>query len=98
MGDLHTRTKNINILNKTFELKLYDKRDSFPFIIVRMPYEESNMPSRMFYSSVGAEILRVVRYTTDKSAFVNSANILCKRMIKQAAKYHRAVTMLTNIY
>ena len=89
---------NINILNKTFELKLYDKRDSFPFIIVRMPYEESNMPSRIFYSSLGAEILRIVRCTTDKSAFINSANILCKRMIKQGAKYHRAVTILKKIY
>ena len=34
----------------TFTYKLYDKRDSFLFSIVRMPHRKSNIPQNIFYS------------------------------------------------
>ena len=48
---------DITIKDKKFVTSLYDKRDDFPFSIVRMPYKCSNIPSTVFYSSIGAEIL-----------------------------------------
>ena len=49
----------INLHQNKFNINLYDKRDAFPFQIVRMPHKSSNIPSRFFYSSIGAEVLRI---------------------------------------
>ena len=55
---------SISIKGRSFVTSLYDKRDNFPFSIVRMPYKSSNIPSKIFYSSIGAEILRIGRAST----------------------------------
>ena len=61
---------NIQInTNNNFETSLYDKRDTFPFSIVRMPFLYSNMPTKMFYSSLGAEILRIARTNNKTTSF-----------------------------
>ena len=60
---------DIKLKNKEFSISLFDKRDGFPFTIVRMPYNNSNMPSKIFYSSVGAEILRIGRATSHTTDF-----------------------------
>ena len=46
-----------------FVYKLFDKRDSFPFEIVRMPNLKSNIPDHVFYGSFIAEVLRIGRAT-----------------------------------
>ena len=38
---------------------LFDKRDSFLFNIVRIPEKSSNVPSNIFYMSIGAKCLRI---------------------------------------
>ena len=76
---------DIEIVNNKFVTSLYDKRDAFPFSIVRMPYKCSNIPSTIFYSSIGAEILRIARACTDAESFSKSAKPLLNRMIKQGA-------------
>ena len=38
----------IDVDDKQFDFKLFDKRDAFPFSVVRMPHLQSNMPSKMF--------------------------------------------------
>ena len=38
---------------------LLDKRDDFNFLIVRFPYACSNIPSKIFLSTIGAETLRI---------------------------------------
>ena len=43
--------------------KLFDKRDAFPFFIVRMPYISSNIPSFIFYGTFKSEVLRIARST-----------------------------------
>ena len=55
----------INIRDDKFVISLYDKHNTFPFSIVRMPYLESNIPSKMFYSAFGSEILRFARNTSN---------------------------------
>ena len=71
---------------KVFNRKLYDKRDAFPFSVVRMPHYQSNMPSTMFYSTITAEVLRICRTTLKFSDFKNSVEKLLVRMTKQGAK------------
>ena len=74
---------HINIENGIFVYKLYDKRDDFPFSIVRMPYKSSNIPSKIFYSSLVGEFLRIARSTSRLIDFIPKANTLIVRMIKQ---------------
>lgn len=47
---------DIKTAKRKISLILYDKRDSFPFSVVGMPYLRINMHSRIFYTSIGAEI------------------------------------------
>ena len=67
------------------DTKLFDKRDAFNFSVVRMPYKCSNIPRKMFYSTIGAEILRICRATSHYNFFLISARSLIDRMRKQGA-------------
>ena len=65
--------------NCTFSLKLYDKRDAFPYL-------SSNIPSRIFYASVSGEILRIARCASEITEFKISCKTLINRVKKQGAK------------
>ena len=52
---------NIKINDGKFHCGLFDKRDSFPFSMVRMPDRSNNVPSSIVYSAIGAESLRIAR-------------------------------------
>ena len=73
----------ISIVNNEFIYKLFDKRDDFPFSIVRMPDLSGNIPSYIFYGSIMSEFLRVARCTLLLSDFIPKATSLYKRMISQ---------------
>ena len=74
---------DVNIANNQFVYKLYDKRDAFPFSIVRMPYHSSNIPSKIFYSALVGEFLRIARSTLKVEDFVPKAKTLIARMSAQ---------------
>ena len=44
-----------------------------PFSIIRMPDLSSNMPSKIFYASLGDESLRIVRSTTELESLSHHA-------------------------
>ena len=52
------------IENEEFHTKLFDKRDNFGFSIVKMPFYCPNVPSKLFYGSTRAELLRIFRATS----------------------------------
>ena len=87
----------ITIEDQKFTTKLYDKRDDFPFAIVRMPYVDSNIPSKIFYSSFGAEILRYARNTNEVKIFLDSCHILIARMLKQGGRVEKLLNVLNKI-
>ena len=89
---------DVSLNNKAFSIKLFDKRDAFPFSIVRMPYCSSNMPSKIFYSCIAAEILRIGRTTSHLADFLNSSKSLLQRMLKQGAKGDRISKVLLKMY
>lgn len=76
----------IHVVNNEYLYKLYDKRNAFPFSIVRFPYRCSNMPSKMFYSTISAEILRICRASVQYDNFVTAADPFLKRMTRQGAR------------
>ena len=78
--DLH-----IKIENGIFTTRLFDKRDHFGFNITRLPYRDSNIPIRMFYSSIAAEMLRIFRASTTINHAVLSIKTLVTRMLNQGA-------------
>ena len=49
---------------------------------LRMPYRSSNIPSNMFYSSIGAETLRIARASNNPDCSSLSIKPLVIRMIK----------------
>ena len=90
---------DIRVQQGVFSISLYDKRDNFPFDIVRMPTASSNMPSTIFYSAIGAEILRVARASTGVEGFLVTSKAILNRMIKQGAlvpKTRKVVTKTVN--
>ena len=76
---------DIQISNRLFSTKLYDKRDTFGFHISRLPFKCSNIPQRMFYSSASAEVLRICRATSTLHDVIISVKSLVKRMMSQGA-------------
>ena len=76
---------DIKIINNKFEYSLFDKRNAFPFYIIRFPYASSNIPIRMFYSTIQAEILRICRASAQFRPFLDTCKPFVTRMIKQGA-------------
>ena len=73
----------ITIVDGIFVFKLFDKRNEFPFFIVRMPDLSENIPSHVFYRSVMSEFLRIARSTLLYQDFLPVASNLFKRMLNQ---------------
>ena len=91
--DLH-----ISIDNKVFTTKLYDKRDNFGFDITRLPYRNSNIPCRMFYSSIAAECLRICRATSSDRQAIVSIKSLVTRMDNQGADKFKMKNYITKSF
>ena len=88
----------INIIGDEFDYKLFDKRDAFPFFIVRFPYYSSNMPAKMFFSTISAEILRICRASAQYDSFINACNPFMKRMANQGAVKHKVRMSLSKLF
>ncbi len=91
---------DLNLTNNSghIDVQLYDKRDNFPFSIVRLLFTSSNIPSRMFYNCVGAEILRIGRISSSTPNFVSAAKSLIDRAKKQGGKISGLERVLKRIY
>ena len=74
---------DITITDGIFVYKLFDKRDDFPFTIIRMPDKRGNIPSHVFYGSIMSEFLRIARATLLYQDFLPRAVGLFSRMISQ---------------
>ena len=89
---------NIKINNRVFTTSLYDKRDHFGFDITRLPYRSSNIPCRMFYSSISAECLRICRATSADVQAIKSIKILLSRMANQGAKQDKMKNYISRAF
>ena len=89
---------SIKLKNNQFQVGLFDKRDKFPFSIVRMPYKSSNIPSNIFYASIGAETLRIARASNNSTLFFSSVKPLFDRMFKQGATKEKFKNSLSKFF
>ena len=85
----------ITISDGIFLYKLFDKRDNFPFFIVRMPDLNGNIPSHIFYGSVMSEILRIARSTLLYADFLPVASSLLTRMTNQGGSKVRLLQQIS---
>ena len=74
---------SIKIKDGKFHFGLFDKRDSFPFSIVKMLDKSSNVPSSIVYSAIGAESMRIVRASKNPESFSTAIKQLIARMSRQ---------------
>ena len=88
---------DIEIIDDIFVYKLFDKRDAFPFSIVRMPHIDSNIPESIFYSALVGEFLRIARSTLLLKDFLEKAKELCQRMRIQGGNIDRIKRSLKKI-
>ena len=88
---------DITINEGLFVYKLFDKRDDFPFSIVRMPYVSSNIPESIFYSAMVGEFLRIARSTLLFSDFLPKTRELIHRLKNQGAVQHTSIRHLRKI-
>ena len=79
----------IYIENGEFHSRLFDERDNLGFDIVRMSFYCSNVPSKMFYGSIGAELLRTSRATSKIEDLTHNCKQLLSRMLKQNGQMRR---------
>ena len=86
------------ILDNRFVYKLYDKRDAFPFFIVRMPDLGGNIPSHVFYGSVFSEFLRIARATLCYTDFLPKAKQLLLRMLHQGASLNILLKQIDKLF
>ena len=82
---LHATVLDLDICvsDGIYVYKLFDKRNDFPFFIVRMPDLGGNIPSHVFYGSVMSEFLRIARCTLRYADFLPVASSLFRRMANQ---------------
>ena len=88
----------INVEGNKFSMNLFDKRNIFPFSIVRIPHLTSNIPFRMFYGVYGAEISRIIGITSTKTNFINPCSTLISRMINQGGNVNTTSKTLSEIF
>ena len=72
--------------------------DDFPFLIVRIAYLSSNILLKIFYSSLGVEILQIAGTTTTSDAFKTSSKLLINRLIKQVGKSEKIKKALKKMF
>ena len=86
---------------KRFHFGLFNKRDSFPFSIVRMTDKSSNVTSSIVYSAIVAESLRIARASSNPESFSTSIKPLIARMSRQGVSIRKInnfiLKFLTNI-
>ena len=85
---------DINIVNGKYVYKLFDKRNNFPFFIVRMPDYNGNIPAHVFYGSVMSEFLRIARSTKLYEDFLPVASKLFNRMKNQGGSTNQILNQI----
>ena len=63
-----------------------------------MPQRHSNIPSRIFYSAIGAEVLRIGRTSSNAVSFIESSKKLLARMFKQGASKETVTKTIKRTY
>ena len=88
---------DIKIEDDTFKYKLYDKRDAFPFHIVRMPDASGNLLHHVSFGSILSELPRIARATLNYDDFLDKAKDLVRRMLRQGGEMAKITKLINKI-
>ena len=74
---------NIEIVDKKFKFKSYDKRSSFKFEIINYPDLSSNIPRNPSYGVFTSQLIRYCDINNGINNFINDVKALVNKLIKQ---------------
>ena len=89
---------DIKIKDGKFHVGLFDKRDSFPFSIVRMPEKSRNVPSSIVYSVIGAESLRIARASNNAASLFTAIKPLIAQMNRQRVSIEKINSVILKFF
>ena len=81
-----------------FHFGLFDKTETFPFSIVRMPDKSSNVPSGIVYSAIGAESLRIAGASNIPESFSTAIKPIIARMSRQGVSIGKRSSSILKIF
>ena len=85
---------DITIENNISLYRLFEKKEKFPFFIVRMPYLSSNIPSSIFYGLIFSEFLLIASCTLRLADFVLKPSQLYTGMVTQVGNKASALRQI----
>ena len=76
---------------------LFDKREDFPFSIIRMPHSDSNIWQQSFYSSIVGEFLRIAISSMLYCDFIPKAKAHISRIKNQEAQIQKVKCVIRKL-
>ena len=89
---------DMNIKDKKFVTKVYDKRDAFNFTIVNFPSAKSNIHEKILYNVFISQIIRYIRVCNKWDSFVSRLKLLLDKLIEKGAKKKRLLMTLSKYF
>ena len=74
---------DIEIINKKFDIGLYDKRKDYNFNIVNFPFLDGNVPLRQSYGVFTSQVIRYLRICTNFQNFIQEIRTLIQKLSRQ---------------
>ena len=88
----------VNIVDKRFVTKIYDKRDDFNFEIVNYPDLSGNIPRRQAYGVYTSQVLRYAKVCSKCDDFMKCLNVLTGKLIRKGFKKNELENTLSKCY
>ena len=87
---------DIKITDGKFHFGLFEKKDWFPFSIVRLPGKSSNVPSNIVYSAIGGESLRIDKASNNRESFSTTIQSPIARLKRQQVTIGKISSFILN--
>ena len=84
--------------DKRLQVKLYDKRDDFNFIIVNFPFLRSNIPQSPAYGVYVSQLIRYARASSAYSDFLVRSRLLTRKLLGQGYSRFKLITTFKKFY
>ena len=98
-SDVHVSYLDINIsINHFFFTNVYDKRDTFSFMIVNFPFLNSNIPANPACGVYMSQLVRISKIYCDYLSFVQRHYIITSKQVNQCFLYYKLCKTFKRFY
>ena len=94
----HRVRPSVNIVDKRFVTKIYDKRDDFDFDIVNYPDLSGNIPRRQAYGVYTSQILRYAKVCSEREDYEKCLRTLTGKLIRKGFRKNELENTLSRCY